>query len=561
MNALIQGSAARHTKLWMRACWREGIVPLLQMHDALDCSVSSPEQAKRVAQLGREAVKLEVPMEVDLAFGHNWGDAKHTWQALHATTEKPTITFGQFLDLEQDGELPDDNDDDDDNAPTPPQPAWQIDWGEALDRDFPCASLSAAAVPDVPKDIPAAPSPRSDGHGCNGYGGAQPGYLGSDVPKKTQPATYIYRDARAQFYMKVVRTAVKGFPTYRWENGTWVKGWPAQVLPFRLPELLAAPASEPIWICEGEKDANNVAALGLIATTNPGGADKWQSELSQWFKEKTLVYILEDNDDAGRKHTAKVIAALREIVPTIAVVAFPELPEKGDVSDWLELGGNRQLLLARAEQARKRSSNRRYIAVNAATVVPRARRWLWPGHLARGKLELMSGLPDLGKSQIHCSFAAHVTTGRTWPNSLPGIEPCRVIMLAAEDTTADVLVPRLKAAGADLALVEILKAIKRNNRDEWFLLAEDLEVLGQMIKDYGNVGLVMIDPITAYMGGGKHFDSHRATDVRAQLNPLRDLAEQTDVAFSALTHPPKNASATSATLIFWLARSCGRSRS
>src|SRR5215813_2651204 len=51
MNALIQGSAARHTKLWMRACWREGIVPLLQMHDALECSVSSREQAEMVARL------------------------------------------------------------------------------------------------------------------------------------------------------------------------------------------------------------------------------------------------------------------------------------------------------------------------------------------------------------------------------------------------------------------------------------------------------------------------------------------------------------------------------
>jgi DNA polymerase I-like protein with 3'-5' exonuclease and polymerase domains len=73
MNALIQGSAARHTKLWMRACWREGIVPLLQMHDALDCSVSSREQAELVAQLGREAVALEVPMQVDLKFGRTWG--------------------------------------------------------------------------------------------------------------------------------------------------------------------------------------------------------------------------------------------------------------------------------------------------------------------------------------------------------------------------------------------------------------------------------------------------------------------------------------------------------
>ena len=82
MNALIQGSAARHTKLWMRACWREGILPLLQMHDSLDCSVASPEQAERVAQLGREAVTLEVPIQVDLKFGKTWGDAVHSWDEL-----------------------------------------------------------------------------------------------------------------------------------------------------------------------------------------------------------------------------------------------------------------------------------------------------------------------------------------------------------------------------------------------------------------------------------------------------------------------------------------------
>jgi len=89
MNALIQGSAARHTKLWMRACWREGIVPLLQMHDALDCSVSSREQAERVAQLACEVVSLEVPMQVDLKFGRNWGDAKHTWEELGQTPPSP----------------------------------------------------------------------------------------------------------------------------------------------------------------------------------------------------------------------------------------------------------------------------------------------------------------------------------------------------------------------------------------------------------------------------------------------------------------------------------------
>src|SRR5262249_43295680 len=79
-------SRARHTKRWMLACWREGIVPLLQMHDSLDCSARSPKQAEMVARLGCEAVTLEVPMRVDLAYGHNWGDAKQTWEELHAKT-------------------------------------------------------------------------------------------------------------------------------------------------------------------------------------------------------------------------------------------------------------------------------------------------------------------------------------------------------------------------------------------------------------------------------------------------------------------------------------------
>jgi DNA polymerase I-like protein with 3'-5' exonuclease and polymerase domains len=88
MNALIQGSAARHTKLWMRAVWREGIIPLLQMHDCLDCSVSSRAQAELVARLGCEAVQLDVPMRVDLKYGRSWGDAKHTWAELQQSNTR-----------------------------------------------------------------------------------------------------------------------------------------------------------------------------------------------------------------------------------------------------------------------------------------------------------------------------------------------------------------------------------------------------------------------------------------------------------------------------------------
>jgi len=69
--------------------------------------------------------------------------------------------------------------------------------------------------------------------------------------------------------------------------------------------------------------------------------------------------------------------------------------------------------------------------------------------------------------------------------------------------------------------------------------SDDIEILAKAIADVGDVSLVTLDPITAYMGG--KVDSHRATDVRSQLGPLAELAERTDVAFSAITHPAKNA--------------------
>src|SRR5262245_37027754 len=160
MNALIQGSSAAHTKLWMRECWREGFVPLRQMHDALELSVSSPEQAERVAELGCAAVKLEVPMIVDIAYGRNWGDAKHSWEDLQkGVPSKSLENFGLSHEtatatpepiLESDFEDEDDVEDE--------IPATETDWAAALDRDFPRATATSSTAMDT---TPPPPPPTS----------------------------------------------------------------------------------------------------------------------------------------------------------------------------------------------------------------------------------------------------------------------------------------------------------------------------------------------------------------------------------------------------------------
>lgn len=82
MNRKIQGSAARMTKIAMRDCWREKLLPMLQMHDELDFSFGDERTALRAKELMRDAVKLTVPVVVDLEWGRNWGDAKHEWKDL-----------------------------------------------------------------------------------------------------------------------------------------------------------------------------------------------------------------------------------------------------------------------------------------------------------------------------------------------------------------------------------------------------------------------------------------------------------------------------------------------
>jgi hypothetical protein len=176
--------------------------------------------------------------------------------------------------------------------------------------------------------------------------------------------------------------------------------------------------------------------------------------------------------------------------------------------------------------------------INAADVVPRAQEWLWFGHLGKGVLELITGVPGLGKSQVQLSLIACITAGLPWPD---GSQPCtaaKVIMLTAEDSIDRTVVPRLIAAGANLANVIIVKMIRVDKKKRHFLLTEDLEKLERLAQEIGGVALITIDPITAYMGG--KVDSHKATEVRSQLNPLQEFADRTGIAVSAVTHPAKN---------------------
>ena len=163
--------------------------------------------------------------------------------------------------------------------------------------------------------------------------------------KSSIVATYDYRDESGKLLFQVVRYEPKKFIQRRpLSKGQWeyrVRG--TRQVPYRLPELLAAPLDTLIYIVEGEKDADRLASLGLVATCNAGGAGKWRDAHAVHLKDRTVVLIT-DNDEAGRDHAQKVAKTLEGIAAQVRILELPGLAEKGDVSDWLDAGGTAEAL-------------------------------------------------------------------------------------------------------------------------------------------------------------------------------------------------------------------------
>lgn len=171
-------------------------------------------------------------------------------------------------------------------------------------------------------------------------------------PKKKILATYDYRDESGQLLFQKVRFDPKGFAQRRPNGkGGWL--WNLkEVKPvlYRLPELLAADPSQPVFICEGEKDADFLVALGFVATTNPEGAKarkrgNWRPVYNEYLRGRQVV-LPPDNDDSGRVRVEVIAESVFGVASRIKIVALPGLQEKGDISDWLERGGTKEELLA-----------------------------------------------------------------------------------------------------------------------------------------------------------------------------------------------------------------------
>jgi putative DNA primase/helicase len=182
------------------------------------------------------------------------------------------------------------------------------------------------------------------------------------------------------------------------------------------------------------------------------------------------------------------------------------------------------------------------VVVRVSDVMAEPISWLWPGRIALGKVSLISGDPGLGKSLVSLALAAHVSQGRPWPVDRSPCPRGEVLLLSAEDDIGDTIRPRLEAAGADVARVQVLTIVRDMDKDgalttRGVSLRRDLDLLDDLLVKHRDIRLVVIDPVSAYLGDT---DSHNNADVRGLFAPLAELASRHRVAIVAVSHLNKS---------------------
>lgn len=295
---------------------------------------------------------------------------------------------------------------------------------------------------------------------------------GEWTPFGEATAVYPYTDEHGQILYEVLRTLDKQFPVrvpdptkksgYRWSLKD------ARRVLYRLPQTLdAVAAGRTVYVVEGEKDADRLAAVGCAATCNLGGAGKWRREYAEALRGARVV-IVADNDkpnDKGRRpgleHARAVAASLAGVAAEVRAVQAAAGKDAADhlaagrrVEEFVPLdldtgqsaadesqdgpteshgvpgeGGTPESPLVAARAAQIRAA---LLDSEGMDALPPAEP-LIEGMLYLDSLAWLHGKPGHGKSFVALDWAAHVAHGVPWE----GHETVRgrVLYLVAEGTS------------------------------------------------------------------------------------------------------------------------------
>jgi putative DNA primase/helicase len=367
-------------------------------------------------------------------------------------------------------------------------------------------------------------------------------------------ASYDYKDENGNLLYQAVRYEPKGFSQRRpIGNGGFIYNLESvrRVL-YRLPEILKANSSKTIFICEGEKDADKLVKHNLEATTNSGGAGKWRDEYSEALQGRHIV-ILPDNDEPGMRHAKQVAHSLYTRATSIRIVKLPNLPPKGDVSDWLNSGNPVEELLKLVgqtpvyegdfefENSSVFLSLGEFMSISISNDVPIA------FTLKRGEIGLLSAVTNRGKSTLIRNALLSLACGKEFLPMVESGKPRKVLLLDFE-TSLERLQPDLRSMTRNFTSEEMRLVAEnffvmcegRINEDPISLSKYQHSLKVQQFARIKKIDLIVVDTLSAAFDLRNENDNAEVT--RLALKPLRNLAQNVGASLIAVHHIGKSRS-------------------
>ena len=338
------------------------------------------------------------------------------------------------------------------------------------------------------------------------------------APERIEDATYDYRAEDGTLLYQVVRYRPKGFTQRRpLPGGMWAYDLDGvDRVPYLLPEVLA---SDDVIVVEGEKDADRLTALGLVATCNAGGAGKWRAEWGPLFDGKSVV-ILPDNDDAGRKHADEVRASITPHARKVRVIELPDIPHKGDVSDYLGVHSVDDLrALLRPGIA---PTVEEYITSSGS-----ATHDLFTNMVPSGGLVIFVGQPRSFKTMAALQMMFSVASGHRWL----GHEPTQTgsCLYVSEEGAKVKVAERLVAMREAYHPTEPIHILHRTGIT---LTAPTWERVRATLDEMVRPRVVILDTLAALMDG----DENSVMDIREALRPVQALITDYGVTVALVHH-------------------------
>ena len=350
------------------------------------------------------------------------------------------------------------------------------------------------------------------------------------IPKKIE-AVYKYEDKDCNHVMDVYRFKPKDFRP-RKPDGKWTLEGVTRV-PYRLPQILAAiKEGRDILVLEGEKDCDNAEKIGLVATTFHGGTGKWREEYSKWFKEAKVICI-PDNDSAGRNGMDLIASEIIKVAKSVRWLELPDIPEKGDLTDWLEVKDNShtkfQELIDKSTEWNKENKEESLVVLTLNELLNKKinpRQYLLSPWLQSQGLCMIFSTRGFGKTWVSLEIAYAVATGGqflSWKSDKPN----GVLYIDGESALVD-LQNRVKQINNRVGNKHqtSLKFLARDAQESDFpnlSTADGQSQIESLIRD--DIKLVILDNLSTLFRSGKEYESDSWLPIQNWLLSLRSMGK------------------------------------